>query len=272
MRISVIIPSYNQGRFIEQTFLSVLQQEYADVEIIMIDGGSQDETLEIIDRYSKFVSYWISEKDRGQSHALNKGLEVCTGDFIGWMNSDDVYLPGAFRELDLAVNEAPSRDIFYANRININGEGLTLRKIIYARPVPYFLPFYATFRGMVFCNQAAFFRSTVFRDVGRFDERFHIAMDTDFFYRCVISGKTFHYTNSFWGAWRDHDSAKTASSTWQSRKRIEERQMFNEKHKIYRGAGAAALSTVAGVWRRVLLATQAMKVPPQTAVLESLPT
>lgn len=94
-RISIVTPSYNQGQFIEETIRSVLLQGYPDLEYIVIDGGSTDHTVEIIQRYEPWLSYWVSEKDHGQSHAINKGMAQATGDIVAWLNSDDLYLPSA---------------------------------------------------------------------------------------------------------------------------------------------------------------------------------
>ena len=95
--VSIVTPSFNQGRFLEETILSVLDQNYPNLEYIVIDGGSTDETVDVIRKYEDRISYWISEKDRGQVHALNKGIEKTTGDIFGFINSDDLYLPGTFK-------------------------------------------------------------------------------------------------------------------------------------------------------------------------------
>ena len=94
-KITIITPSFNQGQYIEQTIRSVLLQSYTNLEYIVIDGGSTDNTIEIIEKYSDFITYWVSEKDNGQSHAINKGLKQATGDVFNWLNSDDYYLPNA---------------------------------------------------------------------------------------------------------------------------------------------------------------------------------
>ena len=95
-RISIVTPSFNQALFVEETIQSVISQNYPNKEYIIIDGSSTDATVDIIKKYESQISYWVSEPDRGQSHALNKGLKCATGDIIGWINSDDTYMPGTF--------------------------------------------------------------------------------------------------------------------------------------------------------------------------------
>jgi hypothetical protein len=103
-RISIVTPSFNQGRYIEQTILSVLHQDYPNVEHIVIDGGSSDETLSLLDQYRDLLAYAVSEKDQGQSHAINKGMSRATGEIVTWLNSDDMLAPGALAAMALAFH------------------------------------------------------------------------------------------------------------------------------------------------------------------------
>lgn len=98
-KISIVTPSYNQGIYIEETIRSVVLQNYPNLEFIVIDGGSSDETVSILKKYDQWITYWISEKDRGQSHAINKGIEKCSGDIFNWLNSDDYLAPGALHAI-----------------------------------------------------------------------------------------------------------------------------------------------------------------------------
>src|ERR671929_1292923 len=107
LKLSIITPSFNQGRFLEETILSVLNQEYEPLEYIIIDGGSTDDSVEVIRRYEHRLAYWVSEKDRGQVHAINKGLEKATGDICAFLNSDDLYLPGVFSRVMRHFAENP---------------------------------------------------------------------------------------------------------------------------------------------------------------------
>jgi glycosyltransferase involved in cell wall biosynthesis len=120
--ISIVTPSFNQGRFIEETIRSVLLQGYSNLEYIIIDGGSTDESVQIIKKYSRWLKYWVTEPDRGQSHAINKGLEHCSGDIFNWINSDDLLVAGALHTVATVWNRTPNLVIAGAT-VNFDANG-----------------------------------------------------------------------------------------------------------------------------------------------------
>src|SRR5438067_1469746 len=131
-RISIVTPSYNQGQFIEETIRSVLLQGYPDLEYIIIDGGSQDESVEIIKKYEPWLTYWVSEQDRGQSHAINKGFDRSTGLILGWLNSDDVLLPNALATVASAIPQ-PDEPVLISGRAEIRDVSLTETMVVVDR-------------------------------------------------------------------------------------------------------------------------------------------
>ena len=123
-KISIVTPSFNQGKYIEQTILSVINQNYPNLEYIIIDGGSTDETVNIIKKYEPWITYWVSEPDRGQSHAINKGIEKCTGHIFNWLNSDDWYEPNTLFDVASGFNSDKSIQFVsgYENHVMLNGD------------------------------------------------------------------------------------------------------------------------------------------------------
>jgi glycosyltransferase involved in cell wall biosynthesis len=166
--ISIVTPSYNQGQFFEETIRSVLLQGYRNLEYIVVDGGSSDNSVEIIQKYSPWLTRWLSEPDRGQSHALNKGLSLCSGDLVGWINSDDMLLPGALFHLATLHQRYPSSILLadVVNRDECHRQTWRLRQ----RHVT-FKDFCEHWRRAVTWHQpGTFFPLSLYRQVGTFDE------------------------------------------------------------------------------------------------------
>ena len=132
-RISIVTPSYNQAEFLEKTILSILNQNYPNLEYIIIDGVSTDGSVEIIKKYERYLAYWISERDNGQADAINKGFKIATGDFIAWQNSDDVYLPGSFFKVIEKFEKYPNPDIVFGNVYLINESDEILKDMRFVR-------------------------------------------------------------------------------------------------------------------------------------------
>lgn len=206
-KISIVTPSFNQGQFLERTIVSVLNQSYPNLEYIIVDGGSTDGSVEIIKKYEKYLTYWVSEKDTGQSEALNKGFARTTGHFVGWQNSDDIYLPGSFHKAAELFKENPNVDIIFGNRLDVDEQDNIIGESI-------FTPFTVVghwYEGMALSNQSTFWRKTLFLKVGMIDPQFHLAMDYEFFLRAGLRGAEFKRVPYFWGAIRRHEDAKTGN-------------------------------------------------------------
>jgi glycosyltransferase involved in cell wall biosynthesis len=180
-RISVITPSYNQGHFIEQTIRSVLDQGYADLEYIVMDGGSTDCTLEILRKYEGRLR-WISEKDRGQSHAINKGMALATGDVRAFLNSDDCYEPGALMKVGRFFAEHPQAAWLTGRCRIMDQEGQEIRKLITGYKNFWLLTHsYKALLVIDYVSQpATFWRKEVVERVGAFEEANYYTMDYDY--------------------------------------------------------------------------------------------
>lgn len=178
-KISVVIPSYNQGQFIERTLRSIFDQAYSNLEVIVIDGGSSDDTVEILTKYDDKLAYWVSEADRGQSHALNKGFAQATGDIFAWQNSDDTYVDGAFNRAVAALRKHPEKKIIFGDYFAIDEFDQELRRIYsFDFSINQFI-----FEGFHLNSQAMFWRSAVHARFGEFDEDLHRTMDYDMIMR-----------------------------------------------------------------------------------------
>lgn len=180
--ISVVTPSLNQGQFLEQCIRSVLDQHYPRLEYIIIDGGSTDNSVEIIRKYQKQVSAWVSEPDYGQSDAINKGLARATGQLVAWLNADDTYLPNALAMAAQAYLRQPEASFYFGNgyRVNLHGQ----RKRAHFRRWPYHFSRDALIFGLNYIMQPATFINRRWLDqAGLLDTHYHFGLDTDLWLR-----------------------------------------------------------------------------------------
>jgi glycosyltransferase involved in cell wall biosynthesis len=206
-KISIVMPSYNQGEFIERSILSVLNQNYSNIELIIIDGGSTDNTIEILKKYDEYITYWISEPDNGQSDALNKGFEIATGDIYGWLNSDDLYLPNTFSIVIRELAKLSGEKIIF-------GDYYTIDKNDNIIDYNYAFDFNCNqfiFEGFHNNAQATFWTKKVHKNFGYFDVKLHRTMDYDMLLRFSLNEgeKSFKRISVPLACFRRHGRQKT---------------------------------------------------------------
>lgn len=181
-KITIITPSYNQGHYIEQTITSILDQGYPNLEYIIIDGGSTDNSVEVIRKYEKHLAFWISEKDRGQSHAINKGMQRAKGEIVNWLNSDDYYMPGALHHV--SEQFAHPNINCYCGRSRVfseSSEKLSGGTDVYFDNLP------KTIGWARIDQPETFFRKQVWDTIGLLNEDFHYVMDKEFWIRYLFA-------------------------------------------------------------------------------------
>lgn len=203
-RVTIVTPSFNQGRFLEETIRSVLLQGYPDLEYIVIDGKSTDESVEIIEKYSPWLAHWESERDRGQADAINKGFRRATGEFVNWLNSDDYFYPNALTETVEFLRQHPEVDFVYRDVDQgwsrdttepRRGEAITFPDMVRTLNVP--IP-----------QQAALWRRATMERVGLLDPKWHVVLDREFFMRMGLHG-TMRYVPGAVGFFRLHADSKS---------------------------------------------------------------
>lgn len=217
LKYSIITPSFNQAKFLEKTIQSVLAQNYNDFELIIIDGGSTDGSVDVIKKYHDKISYWVSEKDHGQSHAFNKGLEHATGEIIGWLNSDDIYYANAIKESAKIFENRPDVDVVFSNYNFIDENDKVLRT---RKEIPYDYKIYLWSKGCYHANCAGFFRRRCFEKFGGLREDLQYAMDYEFYLRLGSNHCNIIHTNKIWGAYRFHSQSKSIAGTSEVEKHV----------------------------------------------------
>jgi GT2 family glycosyltransferase len=204
--ISIVTPSFNQGQFIEETIRSVLLQDYPDLEYIIIDGGSTDGSVEIIRKYADRLDYWVSEKDSGSAHAINKGFARAHGELFAWLNSDDFLLPGAISRIVEMHNEHPTAVAWVGGCYRIDPNGRILSVVI-----PHGLDRNSLadwgYSGF-FYQPSCFFAKQAWCGMGSLDENLLFAFDLDFWLRLSSIG-ALAYTTEIISAAIIHKDAKT---------------------------------------------------------------
>ena len=203
-RFSVITPSYNQASYLEKTIQSVLDQDYPDLEYIIVDGGSTDGSVEIIRKYEKYLAWWVSERDHGQADAVNKGFKRATGDYVGWVKSDDLYEPGALDEAAQALDNNPQAGIVYADVRSIDSHGNTFNVMRYA---DYGLDGLLCFK--IIGQPGAFMRRSVLEQAGYLDMAFDLLLDPMLWIRMAMIAPIV-YVPQIWAAARSHPGAKNS--------------------------------------------------------------
>lgn len=208
-KVSVIVPSYQQGRFLRYTLDSVLSQDFRDLECLVIDGGSTDETIDVLRSYNDDRLHWVSEKDSGQSDAINKGLGMASGEFLTYLNSDDLLLPGAISAVIGAFEPNSQADIIYGDMRFIDADGTT-RQHFEGRP----FDLEEALSGHNPISQpGTFWRRRVTQRIGLMADDMHFCMDLDYWIRAYFDGFQLVYVPGERSAFRVHDESKTVART-----------------------------------------------------------
>jgi glycosyltransferase involved in cell wall biosynthesis len=203
-RISIVTPSYNQAKYLPETIESILRQDYPNLEYIIIDGGSTDGSVEVIRRYEAHLAYWVSEKDSGQSEAINKGFGRASGVLFNWINSDDVLFPGALQRIARAFLNHPDAAMVVGDHARGDAAGRVIRAstVLARRAVPVW--------GWLSPGgqQSTFIASRVFRQVGGVREDLHCIMDRELYHRILAAGGRFVRARGLIGLIREHPECK----------------------------------------------------------------
>jgi glycosyltransferase involved in cell wall biosynthesis len=219
-KISIVTPSYNQSAYLEEALLSVKSQDYPRLEHLVVDGASSDGSVEILKKLSGQSGWehlhWVSERDDGQSDALNKGFQMARGDIVGWLNSDDRYRPGCFQLISDSFSTYRSADVIYGDYTWIDERG---RVTCIRREIEFSNFILAYHRILYIPTTSTFFRRRIFDEGNAIDTRLHYSMDYDFFLRLASRGYRFQHIPQLLADFRWHQNSKSGS---QSEKQLDE--------------------------------------------------
>ncbi len=206
-KISVITASYNQGQFLERTILSVINQGYPNLEFIIIDGGSTDNSLEIIKKYENHLYYWVSEKDNGQADAINKGFKIATGDLLCFQNSDDIFYKNSFKLVSEFYKKHPEFDVYFGDILMIDAYD----KVLEILKTDNFDIKAQILEGMQVFNQSSYFKKNLGEKLGYIDGNLKFVIDYESVLRWAYNGASFAKVTDLMGAFRKHEDAKTSN-------------------------------------------------------------
>jgi len=212
-RITLITASYNKEEYIEEAIRSVLLQRYPNLEYIIIDGASTDDSLEIIKKYEQWLSYWVSEPDRGQAHAINKGLSMASGDIVSWVHADDLLFPGACFVMAKAFNKYPEAALVYGAGAKIDKNNRIVKKVLSREYNPDLLKT----KCYIF-QPSTFIKRSVLEKSGVLDESLHYWMDWDLYLRICKYFPAKNIEQQI-GMWRTHEGTKTLTGEYSEQRR-----------------------------------------------------
>ena len=237
--VSIITPSYNQAPYLEQTIQSVLEQDYPNIEYIVVDGGSADSSVEVIKEYADRLAYWVSEKDSGQAEAINKGFARASGEILAWLNSDDYYMLNTISVVVRCFEQNPDVVMIYGDMLAVDGEGQITNLLKYKQ-----LTLEDLLCFQIIGQPSVFFRRSALEKTGLLDTSFHFMLDHHLWIRLAQQGRILHIPQ-IWSAARYHADAK-------NRARAAEfgREAFQVLDWAKKEPGLA--ETVTGVKRRAL--------------------
>ena len=224
-KISIVVPSFNQGEYIRQCIESILIQNYTSVELIIIDGGSQDSSVDIIQEYEAYIHYWVSEPDNGQSNAINKGFKRASGNLVAWLNSDDFYLPNALTEVSKAYRQRSDASFYFGNGFRVNKSGKK-KELFFRNDYIEFNRELLTHGLNYILQPATFINASYLQKIEYLDESLHYGMDSDLWMRLSQEAPPLPMAACL-AASREYGETKTSTGSF---KRIEELRLIARRH------------------------------------------
>ncbi len=241
-KVSIVTPSYNQGHFLEATIQSVLAQDYPNIEYIIVDAASKDNSVDVIKKYVQHLTWWVSEKDKGHADGLNKGFSHATGEIFAWLNSDDIYQPGAVSEAVAFLTAHPEVGMVYGDANLINDTGDLIGKFASKQT-----DYRRLLRGSVHIPQATtFFRADLWRQVGPLDLSLFFSFDYDLWVR-IAKVSDIRYVPRLWADFRMHNLGKSV---------LNDDQCYPDMLRVYKREAGGGLSWLwlRSIARRLLYA------------------